>query len=109
MTHKGGFLYGRVHKGEPLPLPKEVTGWRLSSIRRSWIWTRALVNAQVRLSGFPGAGLFTTDGDGFLKVPLPAGMQPTTVSVMVQLEMSNYPAASATTMLQIWGATCRWA
>jgi phosphatidate phosphatase APP1 len=105
-TQKGGFLYGRVHQGEPLPLPKE--GDRLANkLHETFVEleTRALANAQVRLSGFPGAGLFTADGDGFLKVPLPAGMQPPFISVTVQLETPNCSAESATTVLQIWGAT----
>jgi phosphatidate phosphatase APP1 len=66
---------------------------------------RSLANAQLRLSGFPGSGLFTADDHGFLKVPLPAGMQPGAVSVTAQLETPNYAAAPATTTLQVWGPT----
>lgn len=99
-------MYGRVHKGAPLPLPKEGEGLAVK-LHQTFLDLDvcALGNAQVRLSGFPGSGLFTVDGHGFLKVPLPAGMQPGTCGVTVQLEMPNYAAASATTKLQVWGAT----
>jgi len=105
-TQKGGFLYGRVHKGEPLPLPKEGDGLA-TRLNQTFLELdlRALPKAQVRLSGFPGAGPFTADGDGFLKVPLPSGMQPSTVSVKVQLETPNYTAPGVTTTLQVWGPT----
>ena len=71
---KGGFLYGRVHQGEPLPLPKEGAGLE-TKLHQTFqdLDLHALANAQVRLSGFPGAGLFIADDHGFLKVPLPAG------------------------------------
>jgi phosphatidate phosphatase APP1 len=65
----------------------------------------ALAYAQVRSFGFRGSGLFTADDHGFLKVPLPAGMQPGLVGVTVQLETPNYAAANATTTLQVWDAT----
>lgn len=99
-------MYGRVHKGAPLPLPKEGEGLAVK-LHQTFLDLDvcALGNAQVRLSGFPGSGLFTVDGHGFLKVPLPAGMQPGTCGVTVQLEMPNYAAANATTKLQVWGAT----
>ena len=79
---RGGFLYGRAHKGEPLPQPKEGEGLA-AKLHQTFLDLDvcALGNAQVRLSGFPGSGLFTADGHGFLKVPLPAGMQPGTVGV----------------------------
>jgi len=105
---KGGFLYGRVHKGDPLPLPEPGDG--LATKLHQTILDldgHALANAQVRLSGFPGSGPFTADNHGFLKVPLPAGMQQGTVGVTAQLDMPNYATAGATTMLQIWGATER--
>jgi phosphatidate phosphatase APP1 len=103
---KGGFLYGRVHRGEPLPLPKEGEGLA-AKLHQTFLDldVQALPNAQVRLSGFPGSGLFTADSHGFLKVPLPAGMPQGTVGVTGQLEMPNYATANATTILQIWGAT----
>jgi len=105
-TQKGGFLYGRVHQGEPLPLPKEGDELEIK-LHQSFqdLDLRALANAQVRLSGFPGAELFIADDHGFLKVPLPAGMQSSTVRVTAQLETPNYTAASATTSLQVVGAT----
>ena len=105
-TQKGGYLYGRVHRGEALPLPEEGDGLvkRLDQTFKN-LDVRALAEAQVRLSGFPGSGPFTADGHGFLKVPLPAGMQPGTLDTQVQLEMPNYAGASATMTLQVWGKT----
>jgi Integrase core domain len=105
-TQKGGFLYGRVHKGKPSPLPEAGDGLA-AKLHETFedLDGHALANAQVRLSGFSGSGFFTADGHGFLKVPLPAGMHPGTVDVTVQLEMPNYAAASQTTKLQVWGAT----
>jgi phosphatidate phosphatase APP1 len=105
-TQKGGFLYGRVHKGESLPLPKEGEGLAVK-LHQTFLDldVHALSNAQVRLSGFPGSGVFMADGHGFLKVPLPAGMNPGTVGVTVQLETQNYAAISQTTKLQVWGAS----
>ncbi len=105
---KGGFLYGRVHKGEPLPLPEPGDRWA-TKLHQTFLDLDAdehtLANAQVRLSGIPGSEHFTADGHGFLKVPLPADMQQGTVEVKALLEMPNYATASATTMLQVWGAT----
>jgi phosphatidate phosphatase APP1 len=105
-TQKGGFLYGRVHQGEPLLLPKEGDGLEVK-LHQTFqdLDLHALANAQVRLSGVPGAELFIADDDGFLKVPLPAGMQSSTVRVTVQLETPNYTAARATTSLQVVGTT----
>jgi len=105
-SQKGGFLYGRVHKGGPLPQPEPGDGLA-TKLHQTFLDldAQALANAQVRLSGFPGSGSFTADGNGFLKVPLPAGMQQGTVGVTAQLEMPNYATANATTMVQIWGAT----
>ena len=105
-TQRGGFVYGRVHKGRPLPLPIEGDGLadRLHQTFQQ-LDLHALANAQVRLSGFPGAGPFTADGVGFLKVPLPAGMPQGTVVVTAQLETLNYTAADVTTTLQVWDAT----
>src|ERR1700731_4676757 len=79
-TQKGGFLYGRVHQGEPLLLPKEGDGLEVK-LHQTFqdLDLHELANAQVRLSGVPGAELFIADDDGFLKVPLPAGMQSSTV------------------------------
>lgn len=104
-TRKGGFLYGRVHKGDPLPLP--TIGAGLDEKLHQTFQTldvHAFANAPVRLSGFPGAGLFTADGDGYLKVPLPEGMQPGTLSVTARLEAPNYVAESTSTTLQVVGA-----
>jgi len=105
-TQKGGYLYGRVHKGEPLPLPEESDGLakKLDRTFRD-LDLHALAGAQVRLSGFPGSGLFTADGYGFLKVPLPAGMPPSTLGTQVQLEMPDYASVSATMTLQVWSTT----
>lgn len=105
-TQKGGYLYGRVHKGEPLPLPKEGDGLA-DKLHQTFLDldVHALANAQVGLSGFPGSGYFTADGHGFLKVPLPADMQPGTLGMQVQLETPNFAAETATTALQIWGVT----
>lgn len=104
-TQKGGFLYGRVHKGKPLPPPREGEGLAVK-LHETFLDldVHALANAQVRLSGFPGSGIFIADGHGFLKVPLPAGMHPGTVDVTVQLAMPNYAVASQTTNMQVWGA-----
>ena len=107
-TQKGGVLYGRVHKGEPLPLPIEGDGLA-DRLHQTFLELdlHALANAQVRLDGFPGSGPFTADGNGFLKVPLPAGMQQGSVRVTAQLETPDYAAANAATTLQIWDATDR--
>ena len=71
-TEKGGFLYGRVHKGEALPLPQEGDGLarKLDQTIRD-LDTRGLANAQVRLTGFPGAGPFTADGRDYQPVAGP--------------------------------------
>jgi phosphatidate phosphatase APP1 len=105
-TQKGGFLYGRVHQGEPLALPKAGEGLE-TKLHETFqnLDVHALPHAQVRLSGFPGGERFTADGHGFLKVPLPAGMQSGTVGVTAQLETPNYTMASATTSVQVVGAT----
>lgn len=105
-TQKGGVLYGRVHKGDPLPLPKEGEGLA-QRLHQSFLdlEPRALPNAQVRLSGFPGAGLSVADGNGFLNVQLPPGFPPGTVRVTAQLETPNYAAPPATTTVQVWGVT----
>lgn len=105
-TQKGGYLYGRVHKGEPMPLPKEGDG--LAKKLHETLLNldpHGLAEAQVRLSGFPGSGPFTADGHGFLKVPLPAGIQPGTLRTQVLLEMPNFASVRATTTLQVWGTT----
>ena len=105
-SQRGGYLYGRVHKGEPRPLPKEGEGLA-TKLHETFLSLdeHALANAQVRLSGFPGCGAFTVDGDGFLKVPLPTNMQPSTLAVQVQLETPNFAATSAATSVQVWGVT----
>jgi hypothetical protein len=70
-TQKGGFLYGRMHKREPLSLPKARDGLA-AKLHETFqdLDVHALANAQVRLSGYSGSGLFTADSHGFLKVPL---------------------------------------
>lgn len=105
-TQRGGYLYGRVHKGKPLPLPQEGEGLaeKLHETFKT-LDTHAIVNAKVRLSGFPGSGQFTADGHGFLKVPLPPDMQPSTLGVQIQLETKDFAAAPATTAVQVWGVT----
>lgn len=105
-SQRGGYLYGRVHKGRPMSLPKEGEGLA-TKLHETFLSLddHALANAQVRLSGFPGAGAFTVDGHGFLKVPLPPGMQPSTLGVQVQLETQNFAAPGAATSVQVWDVT----
>lgn len=105
-SQKGGFLYGRVHQGDRLPLPKDGDGLE-TKLHQTFqeLDLHALVNAQVRLSGFPGAGPFIADDHGFLKVPLPADMPSGSVSVTVRLETPNFTAASATTSVWVADAT----
>jgi hypothetical protein len=105
-TQKGGYFYGRVHKGEPLPLPKagDDLAVKLDQTFKD-LDTHGLAEAQVRLSGFPGAGPFIADGHGFLNVPLPDGIQLSTLSVTVELDMPNFTRASASTPVQVWGTT----
>jgi len=105
-SQRGGYLYGRVHKGEPLPLPNEGEGLA-TKLHETFLSLdeHVLANAQVRLSGFPGCGAFTVDGHGFLKVPLPTDMQPSTLAVQVQLETADFAASSAATSVQVWGVT----
>ncbi|HET8922568.1 MAG TPA: phosphatase domain-containing protein [Candidatus Acidoferrum sp.] len=105
-TQKGGFLYGRVHQGKPLLLPEEGDGLEVK-LHQTFqdLDLHALSHAQVRLSGFPGAEFFIADDHGFLKVPLPAGIQSSSVGVTVQLETPNYTAARATTSLQVVDTT----
>jgi phosphatidate phosphatase APP1 len=103
-ARKGGFLYGRVHKGNPLPLPGEGAGLeeKLHETIKA-LELRAIPNAQVRLSGLPEEVFFTADGNGFLEVRLPEGMRPGTLSVTARLETPNYTAESASTTLQVVG------
>jgi phosphatidate phosphatase APP1 len=105
-TQRGGYLYGRVHKGEPLPLPKESDGLA-RKLHQTFedLEAHVLAEARVELSGFPGAGIFTADAHGFLKVPLPPGMPAGSLSTNVRLDTQNYTAASATTTLPVWGLT----
>lgn len=105
-TQRGGYLYGRVHKGKPLPLPQEGEGLA-EKLHETFetLDAHAIANAKVRLSGFPGSGQFTADGHGFLKVPLPPDMQPSTLGVQIQLETKDFAAAPATTAVQVWGVT----
>jgi phosphatidate phosphatase APP1 len=122
----GGFLYGRVHRGDPLPLPKPGDGLA-TKLHETFLDLDAhpLANAKVRLqlSDIPvplpasmpqgtvdvkahlESDRFTADSHGFLKVPLPAGMPQGIVGVTAQLEMPDYATASATTKIQVWGAT----
>src|SRR6266705_3959093 len=53
-TQKGGFLYGRVHQGKPLPLPEEGDGLEVK-LHQTFqdLDVHALSHAQVRLSGLP--------------------------------------------------------
>ena len=105
-AQKGGYCYGRVHKGNPLPLPKEGEGLA-EKLHQTFLDLdlHALSQAQVRLSGFPGSGPFTADSHGFLKVPLPADMQAISFAVDVQLDTPNYAGASTSTTVQVWGVT----
>jgi phosphatidate phosphatase APP1 len=105
-ARRGGYLYGRVHKGEPMPMP-EVGEGLAKKLHETFetLHVNAIPNAQVRLSGFPGCGQFTTDGHGFLKVPLPPDMQPSTLDVQVHLETKDFVAPCATTGVQVWGVT----
>jgi len=105
-AQNGGFLYGRVHRGEPqaLPMPGEGLTKKLERTFKD-LDLRALANAGVRLSGFPGAGDVTADGNGFLKVSLPDGLPATTLSVTANLDMPDYEAPSAVTRLPVTGAT----
>lgn len=102
-TQRDGQLYGRVHKGEPLPPPEEGEGLA-RRLHASFLDldTCALPNARVRLSGFPEAGLFTADAHGFLRVRLPSGMRPGTVRT-VELDTPHYTAPGASTTAQVWG------
>lgn len=105
-TQRGGYLYGRVHKGTPPPLPNEGEGLA-QKLHETFLALdeRVLANAQVQMSGFPGSGVFTADGDGFLKVPLPPDLRPSTFAMQVQLQTSTFAAALATTVVQVWGVT----
>ena len=105
-TQRGGYLYGRVHKGEPLPLPEPGEGLA-EKLHETFetLHVNAIANAQVRLSGFPGCGTFTADGHGFLKVPLPPDMRLSILDVHVHLETKDYVATPAITGLQVWGVT----
>jgi len=103
---RGGYLYGRVHKGKPLPLPEAGEGLA-KKLHETFetLHVNAIPNAQVSLSGFPGCGQFTADGHGFLKVPLPPDMQPSILDVEVHLETKDFVADPATTGVQVWGVT----
>jgi phosphatidate phosphatase APP1 len=59
----------------------------------------------VHVSGYPGSGFFTADECGYLKIRLPADMQPGTVSIQVRLEMKGYVSTSAETAVQVWQMT----
>ena len=104
-TERGGFFYARVHQGQspPLPEPGDDLEKKLDETFKT-LHLNAIANAQVRLAGFPGAGPFTADGHGFLKVPLPPGMQAGSSDVSLQLEMGGYAATPASTTVQIWSA-----
>lgn len=103
---RGGYLYGRVHKGDlpPLPKPGEGLAEKLHKTFKT-LHVNAIANAQVRLSGFPGCGQFTADSHGFLKVPLPPDMRPCTLDVQVQLETKDFAAVPARTAVPVWGVT----
>lgn len=105
-SQRGGYLYGRVHKGDlpPLPKPGEGLAEKLHETFQT-LHVNAIANAQVRLSGFPGCGQFTADSHGFLKVPLPPDMQPCTLDVQVQLETKDFAAVPARTAVPVWGVT----
>jgi phosphatidate phosphatase APP1 len=105
-TERGGFLYGRVHKGDPVPPPVEGDGLA-DKLHQTFLALdlKALAGARVQLSGFRGAEPSAADGNGFLKVPLPVGMQPGALRVTARLDMQEYSAASVTTGLQVFGAS----
>lgn len=105
-SHSGGFLYGRVHRGQPLPPPAEADGWlkKLDETMKT-LDEKSLDAAHVRLSGYPGSGFFTADECGYLKVRLPSDMPPGTVPIEVQLEMNGYAAVPERTTVQVWKLT----
>ena len=105
-AQRGGYLYGRVHRGEPLPLPEAGEGLA-QKLHETFetLHVNAIPNAHVRLSGFTGCGQFTADGHGFLRVPLPPDMQPCTLDVQVQLETKDFAGVLARTAVQVWGLT----
>lgn len=105
-SHNGGFLYGRVFRGRPLPPPAETDGWveKLGETLKT-LDEKSLDAAHVRLSGYPGAGFFTVDECGYLKVRLPSEMPPGPVLIQAQIDMDGWVPASAHTTVQVWKLT----
>ena len=105
-SHSGGFLYGRVFKGQPLPPPAEADGWleRLGETAKT-LDEKSLDAAHVRFSGYPGSGFFTADERGYLKVRLPSNMPPGPVLIRVELNMDGWVPAIVQNTVQVWEVT----
>ena len=105
-THSGGFLYGRVFRGQSLDPPREADGWieKLGQTVKA-LDEKSLDAAHVRLSGYPGSGFFTADECGYLKADLPSGMEQGPVSIQVQLEMNGWRSRPVQTTIQVWKLT----
>lgn len=99
----GGMLYARVHRGRPMPkpLPHQTSYQRLRQTIEA-LEVEALPRAQVAITGVPGLFRAQADPNGFLQVPLPAGLPPGPRPLTLQLEAPGWRAEPAQLLLQVY-------
>jgi phosphatidate phosphatase APP1 len=99
----GGMLYARVHKGKSIakPMPNEASFERLEETVKA-LEANALEHATVSVAGVEGVSSATADDNGFIALPLPSGLAPGVLHVVLSVATKGWVSLSTELVVQVW-------
>jgi phosphatidate phosphatase APP1 len=100
---RGGRLYARVHKGQPIakPKPHESRYARLKETLEA-LEVNQLEHAKVSVAGLNGVTTAEADDHGFLEIQVPGGLPPGYVNVTLCIATPGWGGEPASISLQVF-------
>jgi len=99
----GGWLYARVHKGQPIvkAKPNESIYRRLKETLEA-LELNPLEHANVSIAGLAGITTIPADDHGFVKIPVPGGLPPGYVNVTLRIATPGWVGEPTTIRLEVF-------